>query len=129
MKKICIGSVAAVVMFSSGELTLAQGGSFDMDFTAFGNRPGWQLAITGGNRKVEFRAGTETLVYRYPSLGPVLRRNGRSKVYMVPNDDHALSVHIYQTLCRDNMTGKSYETSVTVMLDGTSYHGCGSAFH
>jgi len=129
MKSIYTGLVVAIVMFSSAAFTVARGGSYDMNFTAFGNRPGWQLAITGGNRKVEFRPGTDALVHRYPALGPVLRRNGKSTVYMVPNDTHVLSVHITQAHCQDNMTGKSYETSVTVMLDGTSYHGCGSDFH
>ena len=128
MKNLCIGTVVTVVMFCSGAFSLAHGGGHDMDFTAFGNRPGWQLAIKGSSRKVEFRNGAETLVYRYPALAPGLRSNGKTTVYMVPNDDHVLSVHIYQTHCQDNMTGTSYETSVTVMLDGTAYHGCGSAF-
>ncbi|MGB5306501.1 MAG: hypothetical protein WBO57_09695 [Gammaproteobacteria bacterium] len=122
------GWMLAVVMFCSTPLALARERGHDIDFTAFGNDPGWQLALTGAGHKVEFSTDAVALVYRYPSLGPVLRRDGKTRIYMVPNSKHTLSVHITQSLCQDSITGKSYETSVTVMLDGASYHGCGSPF-
>ena len=31
--------------------------------------------------------------------------------------------------CRDTMSGEEFETTVTVVLDGNKYRGCGRALH
>ena len=36
---------------------------------------------------------------------------------------------IQPTACTDAMSGESYETTVTITLDGRAYHGCGGLRH
>jgi putative lipoprotein len=53
----------------------------------------------------------------------------RTTVYEIQNDTHEMSVIIVGRRCRDTMSGEAFEATVTVILDGKKYQGCGKALH
>ncbi len=102
----------------------------DIDVSGLGHNPDWQLEIMHTGNRINFTlAGTE-YSYNYPATGPSLYRGAtRTTVYRVPNDDHSLSITVKGVTCRDSETGKSYETTITVMMDGVGYQGCGDVLN
>ena len=48
-----------------------------------------------------------------------------ARTYHATTEAHDLRIEIHPTACNDVMSGESYETTVTVTLDGRAYHGCG----
>jgi uncharacterized membrane protein len=102
----------------------------DIDVSGLGHNPDWQLEIMHTGNKVNFTlAGTE-YSYNYPAMGPSLYRGDtRTTIYRVPNEDHSLNIIVKGITCLDSETGKSYETTITVMLDGVGYKGCGDVLN
>ena len=102
----------------------------DVDVSGLGHNPDWQLEIMHTGNKVNFTlAGTE-YSYRYPAMGPSLYRGDtRTTIYRVPNDDHSLNIIVKGIECLDSETGKAYETTITVMMDGVGYRGCGDVLN
>ena len=122
--------IAAFLMLTS-QLAVAGGntGNKDNNLTALGKSPDWNLVVNNTTRKVKFESADGVVSYRYPALGPTLIRKAEKNIYMVPNKNHQLNVQMTEKACRDVETGKSYETSVVVVLDGRSYVGCGNYEH
>ena len=127
MKSKLLKTVTALLLTCIALTVTAAGttGNRDNNFTATGHGPEWQLDIDNGSRAVQFVTDTLSLSYRYPETGPSFYRDTRTTVYRVPNDDHALSIRVMEKACQDNESGKSHETTVLVVLDGTGYRGCG----
>jgi membrane-bound inhibitor of C-type lysozyme len=99
-----------------------------VDFRAIGNEPGWKLEIMMSN-KVVFVGNYGQNRYEFITTGPSIDQQTRTTVYKVQNDKHEMSVIIVGRRCRDTMSGEAFETTVTVILDGKKYRGCGKAFH
>ena len=76
-------------------------------FRAVGQEPGWLLEITNGEAilLVEDKSARKTVFQTGPGT----------------------SVTIEGIPCNDSMSGESFQTTVTVTLDGKTYTGCGRA--
>ena len=96
----------------------------DTDFRAVGQEPGWLLEI---RKAQEMRLitdyGADTAVTPVPP-GQTDTATG-ARTYHAVTEAHDLQVLIHPTGCTDAMSGESYETTVTITLDGRAYHGCG----
>lgn len=99
-----------------------------VDFRAIGNEPGWNLEIIK-SEKIVFVGDYGQARYEFITPEPSIDRQARTTVYTVQNDKHELSVMIVGRRCRDTMSGEAFETTVTVILDGKKYRGCGKALH
>ena len=96
---------------------------------ALGNNPDWHLEIFNEGNKVIFTTEEGVYKYRYTTLGPSLYRDELTTIYRVPNEDHSMNVTVKGRACQDSATGKGYETTVTVTLDGIAYAGCGGVLN
>jgi len=99
-----------------------------VDFRAVGNEPGWNLEIIMRN-KIVFAGDYGQARYEFITAGPSSDQQARTTVYEVQNDQHELSVILVGRRCRDTMSGEAFETTVSVILDGKKYQGCGKALH
>ena len=98
------------------------------DFRAVGNEPGWVLALWGDDRIV-FAGDYGQSVVEFTRPEPVTDQQARTTTYTCKNQEHQLVVLLSGSPCTDSMSGESFETTVTVTLDGKEYHGCGRALH
>jgi membrane-bound inhibitor of C-type lysozyme len=99
-----------------------------VDFRAIGNEPGWNLEIIMRDRIV-FVGNYGQNRYEFITTGPSVDQQARTTVYEVQNDKHEMSVIIAGRRCRDTMSGEAFEATVTVILDGKKFQGCGKALH
>ena len=99
-----------------------------VDFRAIGNEPGWNLEIIK-SEKIVFVGNYGQKRYEFITTEPSVDQQARTTVYEVQNDKHEVSVIISGRRCRDTMSGEAFETTVTVILDGKKYRGCGKALH
>ncbi len=99
-----------------------------VDFRAIGNEPGWNLEIIK-SEKIVFVGDYGQERYEFITTEPSIDRQARTTVYDVQNDKHELSVIILGRRCNDTMSGEAFETTVSVILDGKKYRGCGKALH
>ena len=96
----------------------------ESDFRAVGQEPGWLLEIRHAREMRLITAyGADTAVTPVPPRRIDSTTGARS--YHAVTEGHDLQVLIQPTACNDAMSGESYETTVTVALDGHAYHGCG----
>lgn len=98
------------------------------DFRAVGNEPGWHLEITAGEKILYVGDyGQTSLEFATPE--PLTDQQARSTRYEASGGGHVLSVVLKGERCADTMSDETFETSVTLVLDGKEYHGCGRALH
>ena len=98
--------------------------SRDEDFRAIGQEPGWELRFRE-DREIRFiyDYGSDTVLaplparQRSPETGALL--------YHAKTGASDLQVVIEPSPCTDAMSGHPFETTVTVVLDGNAYRGCG----
>jgi len=95
-----------------------------VDFRAVGNEPGWNLEIIQ-REKIVFVGDYGQKRYEFINAGRSDDRQTRTTIYTVQNDQHQLSVTIVGSRCHDTMSGEAFESTVTVILDGQQYQGCG----
>jgi hypothetical protein len=96
----------------------------DTDFRAVGQEPGWLLEIRKAREmRLITDYGADTAVTPVPP-GQTDTATG-ARTYHAVTEAHDLQVLIQPTACTDVMSGESYETTVTITLDGRAYHGCG----
>jgi hypothetical protein len=96
----------------------------DDDYRAVGQEPGWQLAIEG-SRQIRFiyDYGADTALTPVPAAARDSATGALT--YHATTEAHDLRVVLTPSPCTDAMSGQPYETTVTVALDGRTYHGCG----
>lgn len=99
-----------------------------VDFRAIGNEPGWNLEIIK-SEKIVFVGDYGQERHEFIITEPSIDQQARTTVYDVQNDKHELSVIIVGRRCRDTMSEEAFETTVSVILDGKKYRGCGKALH
>ena len=99
-----------------------------VDFRAVGNEPGWNLEISAGGGIVYVGDYGQT-EYRFRTPDPVEDRDARRTTYTVNDADHQIVIVLDGRRCQDTMSGDSFETTVTVVLDGREFTGCGQALH
>jgi len=92
-------------------------------FRAIGQEPGWLLEIRNGEEiLVVTNYGQDRKVFPY--VDPREDKAARKTVFEV--DAHT-SVLIEGKPCSDSMSGETFDTSVTVILGGQVFKGCGRA--
>ncbi len=99
-----------------------------VDFRAVGNEPGWHLELTAGE-KVVFVGDYGTTRQEFATPEPIIDQSTRSTTYRIQDGKHDLVILIQGQGCHDSMSGDPFETTVTVILDGKKYRGCGKALH
>ena len=99
------------------------------DFMALGKNPDWHLEIINEGSRIIFTTDEGVYEHRYTTLGPSLYRDELTTVYQVPSKDHMMNVTVRGRACQDSVTGKLYDTTVTVMFDGFPYAGCGDVLN
>lgn len=102
-----------------------------VDFRAVGNEPGWYLEIydKGTPEKIDFVGDYGRVYYTFPSVQRETPGSPERRRYFARIGGHRLEVTLEKGPCLDNMSGDSFETSVTVRLNNRSYRGCGRALH
>lgn len=98
----------------------------DRDFRALGQEPFWHLEIQKGKQlRFTYDLGEREAVAPAPVPG-IDPENGAS-IYHAVTEANDLRVAIEPVPCADVMSGKPFEATVTVTLNGQTYHGCGES--
>lgn len=99
-----------------------------VDFRAVGNEPGWYMEIRNGERiDLVYDYGESEL--RVPAPEPSIDAAERRSIYRSGDGTTAIEVTIESGPCNDTMSGESFESRATVVIDGRTLHGCGRALH
>jgi putative lipoprotein len=99
-----------------------------IDFRAVGNEPGWYLEIKRGDIIV-FVGDYGQSRYQFATPAPFSDQQARKTTYRVDDGGHDLMIVIEGRSCGDTMSDETFESTVTVTLDGKKYRGCGRALH
>ncbi|MBB4631736.1 redoxin family protein [Sphingosinicella soli] len=90
-------------------------------FRAIGQEPGWTFTLeTGGTIAVSADYGEKTATFKAPARLPLTDGS-----FSAAEGEHALAVSIAKTACADTMSGKAFDYTVSMELDGKRYEGCG----
>ncbi len=93
-------------------------------FRAVGNEPGWLLEITNGERiRLLLDYGQRELVV--PDPGYETDQERRRTLYHAITDSTDVIVTIEGRPCADTMSDETFESTVTVDVDGRILRGCG----
>lgn len=93
------------------------------DFRASGTEPFWGLEIKPGQEIRFTRVGERDVVTPIPA--PATDATTAATTYHAVTEANDLRVVIEPTRCTDSMNGHSFAATVTVILNGQAYHGCG----
>ena len=97
-------------------------------FRAVGNEPGWELKITPGGELI-FITDYGEKQYSWPTPEPVTDQQKKQTVYTAASSQGNIEVVLRLGPCADTMADITYETEVTVTLNGKKYPGCGMALY
>jgi membrane-bound inhibitor of C-type lysozyme/uncharacterized membrane protein len=100
-----------------------------VDFRAVGNEPGWHLEISSGLENIVFVTDYGKSGYEFPFAKPLVDDEAGRTVYRTSSGERELTIVLEGDGCYDTMSGEEFETTVTVVLDGTEYRGCGRTLH
>lgn len=91
-------------------------------YVARGQEPGWLLTVTPGEAvQVEAEYGAVKMAFPAPAEAP-----GEAPFTLEQQRaGHRLAVTVSDEPCEDSMSGRDYPNSVTMVLDGKTYAGCG----
>lgn len=96
----------------------------DRDFRAAGQEPFWHLDIRQG-KEIRFTYALGEAEAIMPAPKPETDPQSGVLVYRAMTEANDLRVVIEPAPCTDVMSGKPFETTVTVALNGQIYRGCG----
>lgn len=86
-------------------------------YQALGHEPGWTLIVD--DARLKFATSTPKTLIELPTplaaISPYGRRYVRDRI----------AVEIAHTVCNDSHSGIAFEDTVTVLVDGYAYRGCG----
>jgi membrane-bound inhibitor of C-type lysozyme len=99
-------------------------GLMGVTYRAIGQEPGWMLQIQDGKRILLIADYGENRVSAEPAPAPQSLPGGGRR-YEAQTGSGTLSVVIENKPCNDVMSGEPFPDTVTVMLNGRQYHGCG----
>ena len=91
-------------------------------FRAIGQEPGWLLEIVPA-RHVRVLADYGEVRVMMPPAAPV--QQGERQAWSLRTEAHSLLLEVEPGECIDGMSGESFGQRVLMVLDGTSYRGCG----
>jgi putative lipoprotein len=102
-----------------------------IDFRATGNEPGWFLELDDG---VQIVLVTDYGRRRYemPAPEPQVDEAARRVTFhtastLAGGRGNRLVLTLAPGPCEDTMSGETFDTTVTVTIDGQTLHGCGRA--
>jgi membrane-bound inhibitor of C-type lysozyme len=98
------------------------------DFRAVGNEPGWHLLVSKG-KGIVFVTDYGQTTYKSTAPEPLINQAKKTATYHIHENGHALQLILKGIKCLDSMSEDSFETTVTVILDGKEFNGCGNALH
>lgn len=95
-------------------------------FRAVGQEPGWHLEIREGERiRFVYDYGEHEAVV--PAPEPTV--DEATRTYRAETEAHDLIATLTDEPCTDAMSGERFPTTVTVVLNGETYRGCGRPLH
>jgi hypothetical protein len=94
------------------------------DFRASGHGPGWQLEIIRGD-SIRMQIDSGDVVVTTPAARETTLPGSGARLVRVITEAHDMGVMMEGGPCIDAGRSDSLPLQVTVMLDGTRYHGCG----
>lgn len=97
-----------------------------VDFRATGNEPGWHMEIANGEKILLVTDYGENR-FEFPASPPD-SSDGKT-VYDVRAAGHHLETIIEDRSCIDSMSGRAFQSTVAVTIDGKKYNGCGGPPH
>ena len=98
-----------------------------VDYWARGNEPGWRLEIYA--HSLLFRTSYGQDRYAFAAPRPQVDQARGRTLYKADEDGSSIAVQIDGQTCHDSMSGERFESTVTVVLNGKGYRGCGLALH
>lgn len=99
-----------------------------VDIRALGQEPGWYLEIDeGGQMRFVGDYGERRVVM--PAPVPEIDTRHARTIYRAKGSAHTMTVVLHDKICHDAMSGKRFEMTVWVNVDGQDYWGCGRALH
>ncbi|MGD8428329.1 MAG: MliC family protein [Balneolaceae bacterium] len=99
-----------------------------VDFRALGQEPGWLLEIING-RHIEYVGNYGRDTVQVPATEPDLNRQDGTIIYDAQTEGHHLKVEIKKEPCTDAMSGFQFPNTVSVIVDGKAYQGCGKSLN
>jgi membrane-bound inhibitor of C-type lysozyme/uncharacterized membrane protein len=99
-----------------------------VDFRALGNEPGWVLEVSNGT-DILFISDYGVNEYRFEDAHVVSDPVVRQTRYSASNRFAEIEAVLIGRTCSDTMSGEAFETTVSVLLDGRLYRGCGRSLH
>jgi heat shock protein HslJ/uncharacterized membrane protein len=98
----------------------------DRDFRGLGQEPGWQLEIRkGAEMRLTYDYGKSSAVTPAPRVQ--LDPKTGTRTFHSASEANDLTVEIVPVGCEDSMSGRPFPATVTVTLNGRSFHGCGES--
>lgn len=98
-----------------------------VDFRAAGNEPGWFLELD--REKIVYVGEYGKQMLTFPYVSPQINDHRAQSSYSSVSNGHKLNVLLQAGDCHDNMSGRGFETRVTLELDGRTLYGCGQSLH
>jgi uncharacterized membrane protein len=118
------GDDAGNTYFEGSEHVWLEARERGVTFRAVGQEPGWLLEIEGERRiRVAVDYGQDERFTPVPR--PVVDSTTWTTTYRAVTEGTDLRVSIRDEPCADTMSGERFSATVVMVLDGTTYHGCG----
>ncbi len=98
-----------------------------VDFRAIGQEPGWLLDIHEGD-SIAVTTDYGQAHYRFPPVEPEADPGAGRTLYRIETEAHQVKIVLEDEPCRDSMSGWPYEATVSMILNGREFDGCGRWF-
>ncbi|MCK5190228.1 MAG: MliC family protein [Methylococcales bacterium] len=98
------------------------------DFRAVGNEPGWHVLISK-DKGITLVSNYGRTIHKFTTPEPLTNQINRTTKYHARENGHILELILKGSRCLDTMSDEPFETTVTVILDGKKFNGCGRALH
>jgi putative lipoprotein len=93
-------------------------------FRAVGQEPGWLLDVQADGA-IDVEADYGEAVHHFPPVEPEVDPGAGRTIHRIETEAHRATIVIDDEPCRDAMSGWPFEATVTMVLDGREYGGCG----
>jgi uncharacterized membrane protein len=117
---------SADTYFEGSEVVWLEARERGVTFRAIGQEPGWLVEIEGDRQiRVVTNYGADEVVTPVPPA--VVDSITWTTTYHAVTDSDDLRIDIRDEPCADTMSGELFSATVSMVLNGTTYHGCGRA--
>lgn len=98
------------------------------DFRAVGNEPGWEVLIFRNAVILSSEYGAVNHVFKHATVYNDKKK--KTTTYEAREAGHRIEMVLSQEKCTDSVSDETFETSVSILLDGKQkLSGCGRALH